>query len=372
MAEPRTLLVIVRHLGMHGPAIQMVTLSTAWARQGHRCMMLDLVPEERDAELIERRLHPHVKLVEGIPAEVLIDFAVEHGIDRVISVGRACDEFVSKCLQVAPVKPEGICFISRQTGSYFYEKDKSKIRSNLGPFDGHVIQNEDQTNLLLSLGFDERRIQFIHNGVEISSDVGARSGLGDGQRSIRIAMCARGAAGKGWATAIGAIRLLIAEGENLELRLIGSGDGLDALKHWASDRILFLGGLADPGEELAACAIGLLPTSAPSEGLPNSILDYFAAGLPVIASEIGGIPTLINDPSAPAGTLLRDPRDAGECADAIRNYLHDPALFERHASGVRAMQKRIDIDLIAAQWIAWMDGVAGMGSGRSGKGRLDW
>jgi hypothetical protein len=46
-----------------------------------------------------------------------------------------------------------------------------------------------------------------------------------------------------------------------------------------------------------------------------------------------------------------------ECAVAIRNYIHNPSLLRRHREGVRAMQKLVDIETIADQWLDWMGGI---------------
>lgn len=348
--EALNIFVLVRELSMHGPAIQMAALTRAWVHQGHRCFVLDLVPEQRDPELIRDRMDPRVELVEGLSPRDLMGFIDRHGISRVISVGRKVDAFVGEGLRQARTRPNPVCFISRQTGSYFFETNLARIRSNLKHFDGHVVQSADHENLLEQLHLDKKRIQFIHNGVALPG--------GRKKDGFRLAMCARGDSGKGWATAIGAVRQLIEEGEMVELWLIGSGPGLDDLKHFASEHIRFLGPIADPQAQLQECTLGLLPTHSHQEGLPNSILDYFAAGLPTIASNRGGIPRLIDHPEHPAGVLLDDPTDVAECARAIRNYLHDPELLRRHREGVLAMQKLVNIDSVAEQWLDWMDGLA--------------
>ena len=328
----------------------MAALTRAWVQQGHRCFVLDLVPEQRNLALIRDRMDPRVELVEGISPCDLMGFIDQHGISRVISVGRKTDAFVSEGLQQASARPNHVCFVSRQTGSYYFETNLSVIRSNLRHFDGHVIQSDDHEALLEQVHVNKKRIHFIHNGVAVSE--------GRNQEYFRVAMCARGHAGKGWATAIKAIRQLIEEGETVELWLIGSGQGLEDLKHFASDHIQFLGQIADPQRQLQECTLGLLPTRSFVEGLPNSILDYFAAGLPTIASNRGGIPRLIDHPQHPAGILLEDPTDVAECARAIRNYLHNPNLLEQHKAGVQAMQRLVDIESIADEWLDWMDGLA--------------
>ena len=59
------------------------------------------------------------------------------------------------------------------------------------------------------------------------------------------------------------------------------------------DNFLFLGRRADVPEILACCDIAVLPSRA--EGLPNAVLEYMAAGLPMIVSRVGGNAELVQD-----------------------------------------------------------------------------
>jgi len=55
----------------------------------------------------------------------------------------------------------------------------------------------------------------------------------------------------------------------------------------------FLGRRNDIPEILAACDMAVLSSYA--EGLPNAVLEYLAAGLPTIATSVGGIPEIIEE-----------------------------------------------------------------------------
>jgi glycosyltransferase involved in cell wall biosynthesis len=75
----------------------------------------------------------------------------------------------------------------------------------------------------------------------------------------------------------------------------------------------------------------LLPSHA--EGLPVSMLEAMAAGLPVIVTPVGGIPEAIQDGR---NGLLAQPRNPEELAAAIRRLLTDEGLRSR--LGQRARQ----------------------------------
>lgn len=79
---------------------------------------------------------------------------------------------------------------------------------------------------------------------------------------------------------------------------------------------LFLGGRTDVANILRAVDAGILPSL--SEGLPNSVLEYMAAGKAIIATRAGGIPELIDDG---VNGLLVAPGDSNGLAVAIEFIL---------------------------------------------------
>jgi glycosyltransferase involved in cell wall biosynthesis len=124
------------------------------------------------------------------------------------------------------------------------------------------------------------------------------------------------------------------------------GDGPDRAEVEAEVRAAGLDGAVElAGErrdvpELLADA-DVLVLASRSEGAPLSILEAMAAGLPVVASAVGGVPELVDD-----GTtgLLVPPGDPAALADALRRVLTDPALRARMgAAGRERVRARFDI-----------------------------
>lgn len=87
-------------------------------------------------------------------------------------------------------------------------------------------------------------------------------------------------------------------------------------EHGLDGKVLLLGQRGDIRELLAAADLFVLPSEA--EGLPLSIIEAMAAGLPVVASAVGGIPEQLG----PAGVLLPDPlADPDAAAAALASAL---------------------------------------------------
>jgi L-malate glycosyltransferase len=97
------------------------------------------------------------------------------------------------------------------------------------------------------------------------------------------------------------VRALLGDslGWSLNLMIVGEGEELEKLKWLArakrlEDRIHFLGRVEDARAYLKAFDIFTLTSR--TEAFPYVILEAGAAGLPIIASEVGGIPEVITDP----------------------------------------------------------------------------
>jgi L-malate glycosyltransferase len=111
-----------------------------------------------------------------------------------------------------------------------------------------------------------------------------------------------------------------------EVRFVFAGDG-ESRPSFAAQvaqlglegKFKFLGRRSDIPEILASCDLAVLPSRA--EGLPNAVLEYMAAGLPTIASRVGGMAELVQDGVT---GLLVPAEDANALAGALLQFLRDP------------------------------------------------
>ena len=88
-----------------------------------------------------------------------------------------------------------------------------------------------------------------------------------------------------------------------------------------ADRVKLLGRRLDVMSILAACDLGILPSL--SEGLPNAVIEYMAAGLPVVATDVGGLREMV----FPRNGLV-PPGEIAPLSRAITAVLHDPGAMK--------------------------------------------
>jgi glycosyltransferase involved in cell wall biosynthesis len=88
--------------------------------------------------------------------------------------------------------------------------------------------------------------------------------------------------------------------------------------------------------------------SSRSEGFPVSILEAMAAGLPVVASDVGGVSEAVVDDET---GLLVPPGDAAALAAALERLARDPDLAARLGdAGFRRLRERFSWDAILKRW----------------------
>ena len=172
---------------------------------------------------------------------------------------------------------------------------------------------------------------------------------------------------KGHAVLLDALATGGPELERVQLDLVGSGPLEGALRARVArlglDRVRFHGTCSE--EEVAklldeADLFVLASVVAPSgqmDGIPVALMEALAAGVPVIASRLSGIPELIQD--GETGLLARA-GDARDLARAFRRLLGDPeAAIARAQAGRRLIEEEFDIERSADQMLELFGVVGG-------------
>jgi glycosyltransferase involved in cell wall biosynthesis len=105
---------------------------------------------------------------------------------------------------------------------------------------------------------------------------------------------------------------------------------------------------------LASADAFVLPSYA--EGLPMSLLESMAWGLPVIATAVGSIPEHVHE--GVQGLLVQQPGDVSELAGAIERIVMDDAFRRRMGEQARRGVEPLSVDLYARRIAAIYDSVA--------------
>jgi glycosyltransferase involved in cell wall biosynthesis len=193
----------------------------------------------------------------------------------------------------------------------------------------------------------------IYNGFRQARENHHPATTGD-KPDWHFGMVARGIASKGWEELILAYNQVKANNPSKKMRLSLAGDSdflKDLQKKYSDPDIIFHGRVADPLLLMQHWDVGVLPTYFDAESLPNSVIEYLYAGLPVIATEIAEIPNMIDSAgSHPAGFLipLKGPGgkpDPNTIANAMQRYVDDKALWEEHCRNATGAYKKFDIDV---------------------------
>jgi glycosyltransferase involved in cell wall biosynthesis len=147
-----------------------------------------------------------------------------------------------------------------------------------------------------------------------------------------------------------AVPQVLREHPDVSFLFAGDGPELPGLKavveeRRLSDHVHLLGhlGYQELVEVLLFSSIFILPSY--SEGMPNGVLQALAAGLPVVATHVGGIPDILTHGE---NGLLIGPRNVDQIVEALSALLRNNELCERmRACNRRLAREKYDVDIIA-------------------------
>ena len=187
--------------------------------------------------------------------------------------------------------------------------------------------------LLTENSLPPEKVRVIHNGVDVERFRRAsrdRAWLGLGQNTenekwiVLVGSMYSDVKGHPWL--IAAAQSIVREFPDVRFLLVGDGVQRTEFEKQAEQlgvgiHFSFLGRRDDVPPILTCCDIGVLPSRA--EGLPNAVLEYLAAGLPTIATRVGGNMEIIRDGET---GLLVPPEDASALSAAILRLLREQGL----------------------------------------------
>jgi len=176
---------------------------------------------------------------------------------------------------------------------------------------------------------------------------------------LRVLVAARLVEKKGHAHLIEAVSILRSRGSAIHVDLAGGGPLEAALRRQVSDSGLagdveFLGTVSHDallarvaaGDWDVAALPSVVTASGELEGIPVSLVEAMAHGLPALATATGGIPELFDEGAG----LLVPPADPRALADALEQLVRDQDLRARlGAAGRLRIEEQYDVDRVAEQ-----------------------
>lgn len=190
---------------------------------------------------------------------------------------------------------------------------------------------------LRAAGLPEEKLEIIPNGLTEQAFRECAPALPRKPGIVRVGMIARmNNTVKNHPAYLHAAAKLLKRCSEIEFVLVGDGPLRPGLEQLAAelgigDKVLFLGERHDVTAVLASLDVSVLVSS--SESLSNVILESMAAGVPVVATDVGGNPEVVQDGQT---GLLVPPGDEKKLIDALARLAGDPimrAQYGRYGMG---------------------------------------
>lgn len=313
-------------------------------RAGHRVRVLAVVePGQHD--------HPFVLPLRaaGVPVEPLAIGARAYLAER-RRVGRLLAEEPTDILHTHGFRPDvldsglglrrGIATVTTEHGmskmggkTAIYEWLQTRA---LRRFDAVIAVSRRIAEALPAQGVDARRVHLVPNAwgddVDFLAREEARRALELPAEAFVLGWIGRLIGAKGADVMLAAVARLP---EEIVTVIIGDGVERAALEAQArtlgiASRVRFLGLRGDAARFMKA--FDVFPLSSRTEGTPIVLLEAMAAGVPVVATRVGGVPDVVR----PTEALLVDPEAPVALAAAIAEVRADAAAARARVEAARA------------------------------------
>jgi L-malate glycosyltransferase len=208
-----------------------------------------------------------------------------------------------------------------------------------------AISDSVKENLINYFGVDEGDISMIYNGIETDKflrDVSKekrdilKDNFGIKKGYAVLGMISRFTPDKGHDTILYAFREILKKKQNVQLVFVGDGDKKQDMINLSrsldlSDKVIFMEPQLNTADALSVMDVFMF-TPARREGLGLALIEALSAGKPVVATNVGGISSVVeNDVNG----FLVEPSKPGLLAEAVLRLLSDEALYARMAVSAR-------------------------------------
>jgi L-malate glycosyltransferase len=254
----------------------------------------------------------------------------------------------------------------RDRGVYLTPNQKRAQRYACRLADCVLVNAESIRDWLVQDGYDPGRIVVIRNGIDMShfrpapgtEAGGVHREFGFPAGAPLVILVSRLNPSKGVADLVDAAAIVAATRPDVRVLIVGGGEPVstaggvvedtayraelgERVRRLGLERVVaFAGHRSDIPRLLQASTLSVLPSL--SEGLPNAVLESMAAGVPVVATAVGGVPEIVTDGRT---GLLVPPASPAALAAALERLLAEPALAARlGAAGHQLVVERFSME----------------------------
>lgn len=350
---------IISSGGMYGAEAVILNLSRALKNTGHSSI-LGVFSNSSNPNL---QLHEAARR-EGIESNLIqcngqIDKAVTGhirelvkttGADVVHAHGYKADVYVYFALRGRKTPFVSTChnWIDDGLSVILYGKvDRFVLRKYAG-----VIAVSDEVKArLLSAGVRSEKIHLVRNGIDLRPFANATPSLRPDDM-LTAGWIGRLSKEKGADIFLRAAQRVLARCPDARFLLVGDGPDMEMLKALASElkineSVVFAGRRQDMPAVYAS--MDVMVSSSRQEGLPMAILEGMASGLPLVATAVGDVPTLVQD--GRTGVLVQT-EDVEALATGITRLLEHSDLREQFgAAGRELVREKFSAERMAKGYL---------------------
>jgi len=244
--------------------------------------------------------------------------------------------------------PVIICSQRNLSHDAWYQSHRARFLRRIQSLSSAILTNSAsiRDGLIKTNGFLPEKVRVIHNGLDPTPFQAAKRDrgrlfLGVGQDKLVVLVGNMHSDVKGHPWLITAAPEVVSRFPQTRFVLVGDGARRPHFEKSAKEmgmekKFIFLGRRNDVPDVLAASDIAVLPSRA--EGMPNAVLEYMAAGLPTVATAVGGTSEVIRDGET---GLLVPAEDSAALAAALLRVLGDDQFAARlgHAGQESVLSK---------------------------------
>lgn len=197
-------------------------------------------------------------------------------------------------------------------------------------------------------GLNQKEVPLVYNGIDLTQCIAKKNTQIVSQ--VKILHVGRFAPQKNHEMMVEAFADVVSDYPNCELDLVGDGDLVNNVRKKVAElgiqeKVHFVGLLDKVYEKMSESDIFILPSKY--EGMPITLIEAMATGLPIVATAVGGVPDMIEN--GKSGVLVGVSKE--EIADGIIALIRDAHLRETVSQGAKHRAVQFSLENMTKAYI---------------------